>query len=1081
MTSHRPIALALGLGLCLSLAGMAQAREAKLTRYPTYHDGKVAFSYLGDIWTAREDGTSISRLTVNKARDLYPKFSPDGKTLAFSSDREGSLDVFTMPVAGGEVKRLTLHSADDVVLGWSPDGKSILFASQRGEDFMGKLYTVSVDGGAAINAGPDMGNAGSFSPDGTKLAINRKAQTYWRKNYRGSYQSDVTVMDLGAKSFKDLTDFDGMDSWPMWSQDGRIYFVSDRDSNAQANIWFVPESGGDAVKVTDFKDGDVRFPTMSSDGKTLVFERDFGICKLDLATKTVTPLHFDIVAETQESLVEFRDFNSTVDDFAPAPNGKRVVFTVHGEVFTASTEDGGELRQITDDDSARDQDVSYSPDGKFIAYVSDKNGREEIYVVLADGTGDTKKVTDVDALKTSYLWSPDSKSIVFTTSEGKLCTVSAEGKDFKELMASKFGGITRPNWSPDGKWLAYSRQDVSRSSDIYMLPATGGDEKKVTFDSFNEMGPQFSADSKKLYFIRMEGDMGGADRPISQVFCIPLERMDKDPEEVAEATPAEAPATPGEPGAEAPGRRGAPGAARAMTPPKEPKIDWAGLKRRTRQVTTMPTGVRNYLAASDGHTLIYVASEGAAAGAAGGRGAAGPGGGGGGAPSIYTIQDDGKRMTRLIAGNAPSATPEADGPPRGRRGGGGGGGGGISGLALTKDGRTLFFEEAGSINSTNVPVSAPAGAGGGGGGGMRGAGGPGGGGGGARGAMAAAATPTPDATGGGGARKRVTFALTLEIDKPKEWEEMFDDAWRTMKFRFYDAKMHGKDWDAMRARYKPLVAYVADTHELMNVINEMIGELNASHTGASAGAAAGARGETNRVTTRHLGVDLATDAASGKYKVSHIYAEGPLDKDWIKLEAGNFLIAIDGKPIKAGDDTAVFLGRRLNPKVELTFNTKPEEAGSWKVKYEPITSAAFANLRYERWVTERRARVDELSNGRVGYLHIKAMDQPSLARFKKDLAEFRHKEALVIDQRWNGGGNIEQELLAILVQKPYQIWQPRGTEPTNRPFAGYFGPKVVLQNWRSASNAEMFPAGFRALGLGQGHRHADDGSGDRHR
>src|SRR5262249_11004197 len=224
---------------------------------------------------------------------------------------------------GGEVKQLTTHSADDVVLNWSPDGKAVLFASQRGEDFMGKLYTVSLDGGLPRNAGPDMGVAGCYSPDRTKLAVNRKAQSYWRKFYRGAYQSDVTVMDLAAKTFKDLTDFDGMDSWPMWGRDGFIYFVSDRDPNAQANLWRVPESGGAAERVTDFKDGDVRFPSISSDGKTILFERDFGVAKLDVASKQVTPLRFAIAAETQESLTEFRDFNSTVDDFDLAPDGKR--------------------------------------------------------------------------------------------------------------------------------------------------------------------------------------------------------------------------------------------------------------------------------------------------------------------------------------------------------------------------------------------------------------------------------------------------------------------------------------------------------------------------------------------------------------------------------------------------------------------------------------------------------------------------------------------------------------------------------------------------------------------------------------
>ena len=953
------------VALCLGLAAPAPGREAKVVRSPSYHDGKVAFSYLGDVWTAREDGGGIVRLTANKARDLHPRFSPDGKTIAFSSDREGGMDVYLIPSVGGELKRLTLHSADDTVLGWTPDGKSVLFASQRGEDFMGKLYTVSIDGGASKNAGPDMGLAGSYSPDGTKLAVNRKAQSYWRKNYRGAYQSDVTVMDLASKTFKDLTEFDGMDSWPMWSNDGRIYFVSDRDPGAQANLWCVPESGGEAVKITDFKDGDVRSPSISADGKTIVFERDFGISKIDLASKTVTPLHFDVAAETQESLTEFRDFNSTADDYDVAPNGRRVAFAVHGRIFTAPTDEtGGELRQITDG-PVRDQNLAYSPDGKLLAFVSDKTGREEIYVTNPDGSGEPRKITDVDALKASMTWSPDSKTIAFTTSEGKLYTMTSEGADLKELASSKFGNVGRPAWSPDGQYLAFSKPDVSRSSDIYLMPAAGGDVRKVSFDSLSEMNPRFSADGRKLYFTRMDGDFGGDVRPTSQIYCTPLEKLDKDPEE-ADAAPADAGEAPAE------GRRptgpGGPGGGR-VTPVKDLKIDWAGLKRRTRQVTRVGS-VRAYIPGIDGKTLIFVGSEAGAGGGGGGRG--GPGGGGGGTSTIYTIQDDGKRLNPLVS-SSPAPTPavgDTPTPPSGRRGGFGGG---ISSLALTRDGRTLYFLEGDAIYSTTVSLGA-AGAGGGGGGG----GGFGGRGGGGRGGMAAAAlgaaTPAPAASG---SKRKVSFAVTLEISKPAEWREMFDDAWRTMKYRFYDAGMHGKDWDAMRAKYKPLVSYVGDRYELMNLINEMIGELNASHTGASAAAAT--RGGAGSVSTRHLGVDLVADDPSGFYRIGHVYEEGPLDKDWFQVEKGNYLVAIDGKPVKNSDDVAVFLGRRLNRKVELSLNAKPEMDGSWKVKYEPIASTAFANLRYERWVNDRRAKVDELSKGRVGYLHIKAMDQPSLA------------------------------------------------------------------------------------------------------
>ncbi|MFO0954497.1 MAG: S41 family peptidase [Isosphaeraceae bacterium] len=976
------------------------------------------------------------------------------------------MDVYSIPAAGGEVKPLTTHSADDTVIGWTPTARPSSSPATAARTSWAS--STPCPSRAACPAAPGLDRrTGSFSPDGHKIAVNRKAQQYWRKHYRGAYQSDVTVMDVAAKSFKDLTDFDGMDSWPMWGRDGFIYFVSDRDPNGQANLWRVPESGGPAEKVTDFTSGDVRFPSISADGKTIVFERDFGISKLDLATRKVTPLRFDIIAEAQESLTEYRDFDSTVDDYDVAPDGRRVVFSVHGELFSAPTGDSGDLRQITDG-AARDQNVEYSPDGKLVAYVSDANGREEIYVVPAEGDGTPKKITDVDALKSSMIWSPDSKSLAFTTSDGKLYTITAEGKDLKEVVASKYGSINRPAWSPDGKWLAYSRNDVSRSSDVYLIPAAGGEEHKITFDSSNEMSPQFSSDAKKVYFVRVEGEMFGSERPSAQIFCVPLEKLDRDPDEADAASEG---AGEGRRGGMAPGA-GGPGMAagmgmgpRAATPPKEPKIDWAGLKRRTRQVTRMPSPVFNYIPANDGRTLIFVSSEG---GGAGGSGGGRRGGFGGGTPSIYTITDDGKRMNRLTTGAAPSAGDGDDDAPRGPRGFFGGG---ISGLNLTRDGRTLYFQEG--DRSPASPSRAAAGrrrSGGFGGfagrfGGGGGVGAPGGGNGGTDAASGAAA--------GGASRRRVSFSVSVKVEKPKEWEEMFDDAWRTMKYRFYDPKMHGKDWDAMRAKYRPVVAFVGDRPELMNVINEMIGEVKASHTGAAAGATAtagrgGPRGAGGPSTgTKHLGIDLAPDEASGKYRVAHVYEDGPADKDWIKVSKGDYLIAVDGKPVKAGDDYWKLLGRRLNRKVELTLNSKPEADGAWKVKYEPISMSAFGDLRYERWVKERRALVDKLTDGRVGYLHIKAMDQPSLARFKKELAEYRHKDGLVIDERWNGGGNIEQELLAILVQRPYQVWQPRGTEPTSRPFAGYFGPKVVLQNWRSASNAEMFPAGFRALGLGK--------------
>ena len=1003
--------------LLLVAAISAFGREARLVRYPHYHNGRVVFTYLGDIWTADENGQNIQRLTVNRARDVYGRFSPDGKWIAFSSDRNGNLDVFLIPANGGQAKQLTTHSADDTVLGWSADSRAVLFSSNRGDDFMPQLYLVSIDGGMPWKAGTDMGVQASYSPDGNRLAYNQKAQVYWRKYYRGAYQSDIMVMDVAAKKFTQLTDFDGLDSWPMWGHDGYIYFVSDRDGGGLTNIWRVSENGGKADRITTFKAGDVRWPAISSDGRVIVFEHDFGIWKLDVNSKRATQIKLDIDAETQENLSELEPFNSQADDYDLAPSSRRIALSIHGEIFTAPVEEG-DLKQLTDG-PARDRAVAYSPDGKSLAYISDQSGREELYVVPVDGSAPAQQLTNIDALKQAYNWSPDSKEIAFGASDDKLRKLTVATKQIVELDTSHYGGFGEPQWSPDGKWIAYSKQDATRTSDIYLIASSGAEKEphRVTFDSNNDGNPHFGPDGRKLFFQRVEPTAGGNIQNSVQIYSVWLEKQDRDPddpEERAEQTPPTPPAgEAGEEGAAPPVRQRPP----ANRPPREIKMDWDGLKRRTRQITRMPFPILNFTIAPDSRTIVFVTTE-----------PAGPAS----IPVIYSIQDDGRRLSRITAGQPPNEG-EGGGP-----GGGGGFGGGVGDLHISRDGRTLFFRERDNVYS--VPVAAGAGA------------------------AAATATAGRGEGAGAGGRRRINFNVRVRVDHPAEWAEMFDDGWRTMKYRFYDPKMHGMDWDAMRAKYRPLVDFVGDRQELLNIINEMIGELNASHTGAAPPPRGFGGGG---VSTGNLGVELEPDNTAGRYRVSYVYEDGPADKDWVRVKVGDYLLAIDGKQVKSGDDYWQLLNNRLNRKVTVTFNNKPADDGAWTTRVEAINSGAYSQLRYERWVKERRKKVDELSGGRIGYLHIQAMNPPSLRKFEKEVREFRNKEALIIDQRWNGGGNIEQELLAILVQRQYQIWQPRGTEATGRPFAGYFGPKVVLQNWRSASNAEMFPAGFRALGLGK--------------
>lgn len=985
------------------------AVDVKLVRYPHYHAGRIAFTYLGDVWTANEKGQDARRITVNRARDVFPRFSPDGRWIAFSSDRAGNLDVYLVAVEGGTPKQLTFHSADDTVLAWTPDSKSILFASQRAEDFTGKLYTIGLEGGMPGNVGADMGVWATYSPDGSKLAINRHGQVYWRKYYRGANQTDVTLMDVSARTFTTVTDFKGLDSWPMWGRDGFIYFVSDREGGGLTNIWRVPEKGGTAEQVTTFKAGDVRWPAMSADGRVITFEHEFGAWKLDVATRRATAIPVAIAAETQDNPAEVRTFNSEADDYSLQPAGRRIALSVYGEIFTAPT-DQGDLAQITDG-AARDQNPVYSPDGRRIAYVSDRSGREEIYVAPSDGAGQPEKISDIDALKLAYAWSPDSKSIAYVSSDLKLRRYDFDTRRTSELATSKYGNISMPAWSPDGQWIVFSRPDYIRTSDVYLIPSAGGEERRATFDSYNDSSPQFAPNGRKVYFLRSEGfGGGGPGGGNSQIYAVALEREERDPDD---------PIEPADPASDQPATDARPRPS-SDTTSKPVTVDWGGLKRRTRQVTRMPFAVTSYTVAPDSRSLAFVTTE-----PAGLRTI----------PVVYTVQQDGRRLSRLIAGGGAGGDSEEEERPAG-----GGFGAAISGLAFARDGRTLYFTERRGVYAVSLPQGTGTGP------------------------TAAAAAPSG---GREATRRRLTFTPKVRVDLPAQWSQMFSDAWRTMKYRFYDPKMHGHDWDAMKAKYEPLVQHVGDRQELLNIVNEMIGELNASHTGAAPGGGRGGGGGGANLSTGYLGFDLEADRRAGRYRVTHVYEDGPADKDWVTVSIGDYLIAIDGKPVKASDEYWALLNHRLNRKVEVTLSKKPAEEGAWKTRIAPITQNAHNQLRYERWVKDNRARVDKLSAGRIGYLHIQAMNQPSLRKFEKELRENRNKEALVIDQRWNGGGNIDQELLGILVQREYQVWQPRGTEPNARPFAGFFGPKVVLQNWRSASNAEMFPAGFRALGLGK--------------
>jgi tricorn protease len=969
---------------------------------------------------------------VNAAHDDFPRVSPDGKWIAFSSNRYGSNNVFLMPVAGGAPKQLTFYSSQSTVVGWERDSKHIVFSSARGEPFPGilRLYEVSIDGGLEQPLPTDWGYWGSYSADGAKLVFNRHTPIWWRQHYRGSNAGDIWVYDASAKSYQKLLDQEvpddqkANDIWPLYGN-GFIFFVSDRNVTAKAgtpeamrsrnNLWKIPENGGTPVQVTHFQDGTLFFPSISPDGKTIVFEQGFGLWKLDTASGRAEEVKIDINADDKENNFHVLTINNEADSYDLSPSSMRAAIAAHGEIFTIATDRGDNTRVTAS--YSREESPVWSPDGKWIAYTSDQGGRDEVWVATPEGTG-AKQLSDGDTEKLDLGWLPDSKSLLYAASDRKLYMASIDGSPAHTLASNDASGIGGITVSPDGAWVAYTKADHDLRQHIYFVSTKGGEEHRLPDDElFSSYDPRFTADGKRLIFLAgyVQGGSATLRTNVASLYALTLAKEDRDTmsrdvdseEEANNAIANERPAG---------GRGGA-----AQHAPVEVKIDFDGMARRIHEVTRLSDSIQSAIPAPDSRSYAFVASS-----EVDGRPIS----------TLYVIAADGSQLRRVTQSSPPNPEEEETPPAAG-----GGFGAGISRVQFSRDGNTLYFMERNGIYAVRV----------GGGAASTGAG-----------AAAGATAASAEGSAAAGGRRRVNFTVRVEVDERAERQEVFEQAWRVMRDRFYDAKMNGVDWAHLRQVYEPLLADVDDREELQNIILQMIGEMNASHTGISGG------GEPNRqaIQTRFPGFELAADP-SGFYKVSWIYKDGPADKDYVRLSVGDYIITVNGQMLHSGDNYWRNYNLASGRKFEFQVNSKPQADGAWAVRITPVNAMANSTLQYQKWVEDRKELVAKLSNGEIGYLHLRQMNAPALAQFERDLADNRFKKALIIDQRFNPGGGIDQELLEILEQHQYQYTRGRDSVFVTRPQRAFFGPIVVMQNERSFSDAEVFPDGIRRLGLGK--------------
>jgi tricorn protease len=992
------------------------------------NDGRVAFTYQDDIWVVDGDGSNPRRITNHPARDFSPRFSPDGKWIAFTSNRSGNNDVYIVPSNGGEPKQLTWYSGNDEALYWTPDGKGVVLATNRGANAWGSpLYVQPIDGSLATPLGMGIARAGMISQDGATIAFNRNLPSAWRKEYRGNAAASIAVMNVKSGEISDLTNTDmkqfktmANTVFPMWGADGMIYYATERDG--PYNLWRISPKGGAAQQVTHHTEGGVFFPSISPDGKKIVYQNDFDLWTIDLPAGKPKKLSIAMTFDPKGNDITILASQGRAEGFAVNPTGDYLAVDYHGDIWIVPTENGvGERTQVTNT-PWRERGEEYSPDGRKLAYISDESGDQEVWVFdLASGA--KKMVSKHPSEKGGITWSANSQKLAFTA-DNKIFEVDVAGGPQRQLALNEAGGFAISQYSADGNWLLYSRSDDEQNSDVYMYDIRAKKEFNVTKSPWTERAAALTPDGKTVVFSSTR------DGTTNQLYAVTLARVSEDPNDplVRERLRRAAAAGAG-------GRGGRGGGADDTTTVADLNIhpDTNGIERRAIPLTTGGAGVGTFFLSRDGRTVYYVV----------GGGGAGRGGGGGGAQApdavangLWQVRIDGRDRRRIAAGTFAGLRPSGDRRTvffRGQSAGGGRGGrGGAPEVGFPVE--RLTIAAAGG--------AAAGGAAGGSAGGRAGAAGTGG-------ANAGPGDP-------------VVFNFNVKVDRRKEWQQIFDESYRVMKYRYYDPKMHGKDWAAIKAKYEPLVKYAGTNEDVYDIANAAIGELSSSHTGVTGPPSAAV---DSTYTTRYLGLEL--EPSNGRYRVSHIYRDGPADKEWIDVKRGDYVLAIDGTDVKAGDDYWKILSNTENTYIPVKV-AKTADGANAKT-YRIASVGSLTDIKYEEWVHNNRDSVDALTGGQIAYLHVRAMDQPSLDKFKDEIDQFWQKKGVIVDIRNNGGGNIDQELLDILERQPYQFWNSRNGSRTwgRRPRQAIVGPKVMLVNYRSVSDAEVTPAGFRQLGLGR--------------
>ena len=927
---------------------------------PTPDASKIVFAYENDLWIVPSDGGLATRITAMDGRESEPLYSPDGNWVAFTGRQDGNPNIFVMPANGGEIKQLTFSDAADYVESWSWDSKYIFISSNRYN--YTAAYKISIDGGTPIRLFEGFKNRQHNvveHPEDGSIYFNESWESQRfanRKRYKGDYNPDIKSYNFKTKEYKEHTSYRGKDMFPTIDSNGNVYFVSDR-GNDEFNLY--KKQNDNVEELTSFETS-IRRPRVSSNGKIVVFEKDYQLYKYDVETKMTKVIPIKLFENNVTQLENDFNVDGKITNFNVSPDGKKIVFVSRGRIFVSDIK-GKFIDELNTNSNERVIEVLWLKDNKTILYNRTVDGWLNLFTISADGSSEEKQITSDEQNNQEINLNDDRTKAVYFSGRNEMRVLDTKNMENETVVRDEFWALypSPARFSPDGRYIVYTAYR-NFEHDIFVYDIQSNKSHYITKTGLTETEPFWSPDGKYIYFSSDPTNPGyPRGTRDSEIYRVALKKFDKEfkvdrfnklftEEEKKDTT----------------------------KPTVE--IDFEDLEDRWEGIATQPTNQSfPFVIQNDDETQVLFVSNHDTEGS-----------------SLWktSLKLFDKKETKKISGA------------------------GGSSFQICEAKGNYYILSGGSINELKLSDNKTS---------------------------------------------KISISFKFAKNLAQEFPQMFNETWANLSENYYDEKFHGIDWNEMKIRYGRFLPHVKTRANLRSLTNDMLGELNSSHLGFTS------KGdeEDTYYKNKTISVGLLFDNEE-PYKVSRIVKRSAIDKENKDVKKGDRLVAVDGIRVDESISRDFYFTGSFNAEeVILTFKRDGKE---FDVNVHPENITNLRTQLYDEWMDERQNIVDEKSNNRIAYIHMKNMGASELSRFQKEIAnEAHYRDALILDLRYNRGGNVHDDVLQTLSQKTYMNWKYRGGKLTPQPnFAPSDKPIVLLINEQSLSDAEFTAAGFKALNLG---------------